>query len=105
MMSTRPKQTLSSEFRAAYDTSYRASADDTDADVVKARKKLRTVKKKMTTKLRDLGEICQASTIVSSKHKSLISVRDHACGVYGLVQRDLFLLQREMDRTRRSRRT
>jgi len=92
---------LSSKFRRAYEVSYRASPDDTDSTVSEARKTLRSLRTKMKTKLKDVGEICEACSVVSKVHSHMAGIRDHACGVAQLVRRDTWLLERELQRIKK----
>jgi len=94
------KESLSLQFQRAYETSYRAAPDDKDEVVVEARKTLKSLRKKMKDKLKDVDEICEACRVVAMVHPRLVPIRDHACSVARLISHDLWRLDVETKRVK-----
>ncbi len=92
------KKELSVQVRDAYDTSYRASIDDTSDEVLDARKTLRRLKPKLKKKLGDITAICQAATVVNH------AIKTRACTIQAVVQADYVRLLKELDRVSKKKR-
>jgi len=95
---------LSVRFRRAYSVSCRATPSDTDPVVRGARKELRSLHASMEKKLRDVEEICVASKVVSAIHRQnpqLDAVKSFSCKILPRVRRDVWLLNKELQRLKR----
>ena len=92
---TKKKKELSIRVRDAYDTSYRASVDDTSDEVVEARKQLRKLRPELKKKLTDVTEICEAATVVDHP------VKARACDIASVVRSDYVQLLKELARIRK----
>jgi len=93
------KKKLSERVRNAYNTSFRATVDDTSDDVSNARKTLRKLKNELKEKRDDVNEIFSAARVVHHP----IEKRSYI--VLSNIATDYATVVKELDRIRKRRRT
>jgi len=93
------KKKLSERVRNAYNTSFRATVDDTSDDVSNARKTLRKLKNELKEKRDDVNEIFSAARVVHHP----IEKRSYI--VLSNIATDYATVVKELDRIRKRRQT
>lgn len=93
------KKKLSERVRDAYNTSFRATVDDTSDEVSNARKTLRKLKTELKEKRDDVNEIFSAARIVHHP------IEKRAYIVLTNIVTDYATVVKELDRTRKRRST
>src|SRR5210317_1338517 len=88
------KKKLSERVRNAYNTSFRATVDDTSDDVSNARKTLRKLKNELKEKRDDVNEIFSAARVVH-----------HPIEKLSYIATDYATVVKELDRIRKRRST
>jgi hypothetical protein len=93
------KKKLSERVRNAYNTSFRATVDDTSDDVSNARKTLRKLKNELKEKRDDVNEIFSAARVVHHP------IEKRAYIVLSNIATDYATVVKELDRIRKRRQT
>ena len=93
------KKKLSERVRNAYNTSFRATVDDTSDDVSNARKTLRKLKNELKEKRDDVNEIFSAARVVHHP------IENRAYIVLSNIATDYATVVKELDRIRKRRQT